>query len=519
MSENKYFDNSEYAMAAYATFSQDDVLSKRELIKADFTDAQAEKFINKTEVVTQHDDEGTGFDATVFERDGKLVLAVRGTVPNDDGDIIPTDTSLALGGAGYDQIIAMYNWWQRVSAKPGTLVSQIKMDTGYVVPDGAAILSQEKTTNSPVNGSLYTYTYLENTAVPAANEAEGNIYSELMAAGGTFDVVGHSLGGHLAMAFNSLFPSATEDVFVYNAPGIKDSSFNESFFDWLGGSVPVNGNSNNVHNIIASEVDLDEESNNLTAGLHSRPGNKVDVRIEPEGGTDNHSQKFLVDSLAVYNLLSQMQSDLSLNQYGAIFNAGSQSESASLEGVVDAVNKLLKVSNEKLPIGDRDAMYKAIHSLQDNSKFQALAGSMFIETSINWQDARSNLGAFLSLTNLTNLVFRTNGSSAENALSSLYTDIVSEWEKDKGRDNSERVYTDSYLADRAVMLTYILQRNLSGKIPGSYDAQEFRDVVSGALVYSSDVSPGSDPAKQYVFGSGSSKNGRPPSFAGEARIV
>src|SRR6185436_14092224 len=34
-------------------------------------------------------------------------------------------------------------------------------------------------------------------------------------------VAGHSLGGHLALLFGRLFPSVTEHVYTYNAPGIS----------------------------------------------------------------------------------------------------------------------------------------------------------------------------------------------------------------------------------------------------------------------------------------------------------
>ncbi|MFA0813096.1 hypothetical protein [Microbulbifer epialgicus] len=111
MPENKYFDNSECALATYATLLPGHDL-KRELVSAEFTEAQAKEFLGKTKVLAQYGgDEDTGFDATLFERDGKLVLAVRGIVAGDEGDIIPTDISIGLDGAGYDQIIAMYNWW------------------------------------------------------------------------------------------------------------------------------------------------------------------------------------------------------------------------------------------------------------------------------------------------------------------------------------------------------------------------------------------------------------------------
>ena len=53
------------------------------------------------------------------------------------------------------------------------------------------------------------------------------------------NVTGHSLGGHLALAFNVRFASAVGKGFTFNAPGIDndDNTLTESFFEALGGPV------------------------------------------------------------------------------------------------------------------------------------------------------------------------------------------------------------------------------------------------------------------------------------------
>jgi hypothetical protein len=65
----------------------------------------------------------TGLSLTVFKdiATNQLTLAIRGTTLSDLGDAT-TDLSIAANGAGYDQIAALYSWWQRASTAPDTMV-------------------------------------------------------------------------------------------------------------------------------------------------------------------------------------------------------------------------------------------------------------------------------------------------------------------------------------------------------------------------------------------------------------
>ena len=44
------------------------------------------------------------------------------------------------------------------------------------------------------------------------------------------DVTGHSLGGHLAMAFGALFGASTASVTSFNSPGSGNNAHNQAFF-------------------------------------------------------------------------------------------------------------------------------------------------------------------------------------------------------------------------------------------------------------------------------------------------
>lgn len=101
----------EFALAAYATLSAR-APSIPELVSKGMSNPQAQRFASNYSVVTQFNDTGTSFSATVFaDATGNLTLAIRGTLEltGTPNDLIPTDADIAFNGAGYDQIVAMVN--------------------------------------------------------------------------------------------------------------------------------------------------------------------------------------------------------------------------------------------------------------------------------------------------------------------------------------------------------------------------------------------------------------------------
>src|SRR3990167_3519104 len=126
MNTKNLFDNAELALAAYATLTTSDLATQTTALKnAGLSASQADNFAPRYQVVTQFNDTpieggtGTSFSATVFkDTSGNLTLAIRGTLEltGNPNDIIPTDANIAFNGAGYDQIVAMYNWWTRASS-------------------------------------------------------------------------------------------------------------------------------------------------------------------------------------------------------------------------------------------------------------------------------------------------------------------------------------------------------------------------------------------------------------------
>ncbi|MDD5391304.1 MAG: hypothetical protein PHD37_18355, partial [Gallionellaceae bacterium] len=373
---------SELALAAYANLTPgatDVPIRQAALVIAGLSPKQAEEFAKKyPEILTQYTDTpaegglGTSFSATVFkDTAGNLTLAIRGTL--EPGDFVPTDADIALAGAGFDQIVALWNWWQRVSHAAGTLVPQYHL-TG---------------TPNDLNQAVYIQSSVGQWLEPITSAtATGALVSALGTDGDhKLDVTGHSLGGHLAMAFASLFPSATNQATVFNAPGFKNTATVQTFFSQLGGAIPSGVATTNV---IADEARVGNVPWSGIAGLHSRPGVAVDIPVENQWQSDeanpanakNHSQQTLTDALAVYATLARLDPSLSSATFKAILAAATVGTAAGHERIVDALERLLGVNAANLPTGNanRDALYQAIYGLEQNTLFQQDAGLVQIQS-------------------------------------------------------------------------------------------------------------------------------------------
>lgn len=383
------YNEAELALASYATLENgltDTNAQRAALRAAGFTTKQAEEFAKRyTEVVTQFNDTATSFSATVFkDTSGNLTLAIRGTLEltGNPNDLIPTDANIALNGAGYDQIVAMYNWWTRASAPAGQTVQQYGL-VGYVPTGGS---SRPNGVALYVNAAGVVFYLTSASAVSATGELVSGLASD---ADHRVDVTGHSLGAHLSLAFNTLFPGITNKAIGFDTPGFTNTTTNQQFFAMLRGQVPVAANSANVTNVLADEAHVGQQPFNAIAGLHHPPGTTVNLSIENQWRSDepnpfappwNHSQAILTDSLAVFNLLRQLAPTLSTADYKTILNKAAEGTSASYERIVDVLEALCGINITPLLVGNsnRDALYNAIYGLQANTTYAALVGQMQI---------------------------------------------------------------------------------------------------------------------------------------------
>jgi pimeloyl-ACP methyl ester carboxylesterase len=368
------FNQSELALASYASLVSGTLISQITSLRQNgegMATTQATEFVNRyTEVITQFTDP-SGFSATVFlSSDNQLTLAIRGTddiggLDGLNGSDIDDDINIATNGLATEQLLVMYNWWQRVNYPAGQDVAQYSIAS---YSDGSL--------GTPIAGSKLWYSaggvdfYFE----PSTAKATGEIAEAIAKTGDNqLDVTGHSLGGYLSLAFSGLFAGDVESTTVFNAPGFINDTRSQNFFTALGGGFPSGINTTNV---IADEASIGDVPFNAIAGLNSRIGTHVNISIEDQSGSDevnpplarNHSKQILTDSLAVLSIIAQLDNNFSESEYKQLLGASALGTSASYERIIDALQEWLGIDNTLLPTGnsERETLYIAINELQDS---------------------------------------------------------------------------------------------------------------------------------------------------------
>lgn len=488
----------QFAQAAYSSLVQG---ATGELLvtalrdgAAGFANTQAQSFAVDQTVLLQYNDDaagaggtGSSLSLTVFQDiDGNLTLAIRGTL--ESGDFAPTDSMLASQGAGYDQLAALYNWWQRVSAPAGTQVAQYRVRTIdladpsptdtllplYALPSMGSnhVVVLERITDASASGDL----------IPALATDDDH----------KLDVTGHSLGGHLSMGFAALFPSVTASVATFNAPGFANTTINQAFFSRLGGVVPTQESIGAMTtNVVANHTTESDVPWQGIAMLHSRPGTAVDVPIEEQSlaGAEpnspaalNHSQMILVDALAVYVLFRRLQPGLTTATFNSLLEVANNQEHAGLEGLVGSLGSMLGLGRADIPAGNnqREVLYQTIALVNAQITEQSLAGDLIFESAGgNLQAlAKTDFDAFLALHTLSPLVISTNDAGALSALKAAHGSVAVNWQADKnarlyGDESYDYAFTEQWYEDRAELLQWQMLRNTKDLADGA--------VITGAI--------------------------------------
>ncbi len=201
--------------------------------KMTFSPKQAE-FLDKTwEAISSahRPNTASGYSSTLFRNkaDGSYVLAFRGTEANTLADLSADIGDIVTDGLAIDQIVDMYNEWQRISqanyraAYLETLTAETAAyalaKTGQYIPGfsmtAEAYLAHLRTRTDIVidepSGQVRMVRFSETESTGLGLSAE-------IAANG-LTVTGHSLGGHLATAFTRLFPGVGAEALTVNGAG------------------------------------------------------------------------------------------------------------------------------------------------------------------------------------------------------------------------------------------------------------------------------------------------------------
>ena len=137
------------ADAAYANFVGIDITDvtavRRRLIETrSFGPTEADLFVAAWTVRDFLPDTTSGFSATVFEsktNPGQFTFAIRGTQGLLGGtDLFVADLSdIFLDGLALDQIVDMYNYWQRLTAPKGSSNYNVATLDSVLLPVGTVL--------------------------------------------------------------------------------------------------------------------------------------------------------------------------------------------------------------------------------------------------------------------------------------------------------------------------------------------------------------------------------------------
>ena len=461
------FHQAQLAEAAYANFPAFPNNPKGALEEEGFSSAQADSIVKQWRVVDHIPDTAAGFSATIFERldavgngTGNFSLAIRGsTTANYLADFLADAALIAVDGIAVWQLVDLYNFWQRATTSESLTYQAAQLvlyDSLGNLPPGAI----------PVGSSPYGIVFGDSSALPDISIRLGS--GKIPAGLSTLNVAGHSLGGHLAMAFTRLFPALATDATGINGLGFKPSHPTVvSLFSILGG---VGANAfdpdkiQNVYGLAGPEFAA------MDYLALRQPGGYDGIFIESGGfGTiGGHSATQMTDSLAVYDLFIRMDNSLAdktvlqaLTILNPIFEAGSATATTTLENLARSFRKLLTGANATLATGNRQDLYLAIKDIntqldsgpQPQRSIVSLAGLSAADLLV----AASNPDALATRYALAELnPFAILG---DDSLYAKFNTGAKAHELDRYDTATGKGLSDQWIEDRSGLLAAVLERN------------------------------------------------------------
>jgi Ca2+-binding RTX toxin-like protein len=403
------FDQAQLAEASYVLFDnlQSDY-GDRQIIDilqnseqgGNFSQTQAEDFVNTWQVISHTRNTSSGFSATLFRRKdtNEYVYAMRGTEGLISWDLWGADVGdIVRDGLAIDQIVDMYNDWQYLNATSGSSyqvaeLSLLLTETAALAtarltnPVGTSAYEAMLRTRDDVvidmpTGTVYTIEYVSSSDYYEDGDPHTTGSGALYGKQADLDVTGHSLGGHLAAAFTRLFPETGAEATTINGAGfatglIEGTSGNAAsnianLFGMLGGATGFDAS--RIHNLYGS-AGPDIVTMDSYLGLKQQ-GSHTETFIESADidTTFGHGAGQMTDALAIMDLFVQLDPSLAsadAKVFGArlnpIFEAASTNNLASFEAVLDAWGALALPSYSPLngATENREALYSRIHAIQ-----------------------------------------------------------------------------------------------------------------------------------------------------------
>ena len=283
----------------------------------------------------------------------------------------------------------MYNYWQRLKVGSTETYTAAKLvtlpiETATLSLGGAAyeMLLRQRPDVIVDRGAVATVRTIQ--FVDSSTLADPGLR---MGAGidgdiATLNVSGHSLGGHLAMAFTRLFPSTGASALGVNGLGFRPSNTNvANLFGMLDGASSFDqGRILNLFGIGGIEFAAQNTF------LLSQPGGYEGVFIETGlGHFLGHKVGQMTDSLALYDLLLSIDPALrssepkdAVAKLGALLEASSVIGKDTLERGTSALLKLFGLSPLSLSeIDNRAALYGRLVDVRAEIENRIIGGSEF----------------------------------------------------------------------------------------------------------------------------------------------
>jgi len=467
-------DLTQLAEASYALF-ENFISPNDALVASGMSAAQTTRLLKQWRVVNYVPDTASGFSATLFERldskgngTGEYNLAIRGST--SDRDFLADAGDVFLDGIVLDQLVDLYNYWQRLTtpaastytaAKLVTLQAETAQLIAGAVPEASLRERPDVIIDRGAGITVRTVEFVDSSALADLSLRNG---AGLQGSLSAINTSGHSLGGHLAMAFTRLFPSTGASALAVNGLGFRPDNPNiGNIFGMLfGGSAFDPSRILNVYGIAGFEFAAQNTR------LLSQVGGYEGIHIETGlGFALGHRAEQMTDSIAVYDLFLKLDSAFmasapgqSLGIVTPLFEAASGRAESTLEGIVDSFVNLFRLSFTSLSAvpGDREALYQRL---------------VAVEGAINAADEPTTVASLvdMSSTELATRVQAANGLAYRYALKEanpfavlgpdgLYAAHNENGELDLFDGTTGRgQISAAYAQDRADMLSWKIRRN------------------------------------------------------------
>ncbi|SDE53697.1 hypothetical protein [Desulfuromonas thiophila] len=368
----KYYDLATLAEASYILFDKLNNVYSDEKVRlalqntdvnhGSFSATQAADFVDHWQVIShQKNTPESGFSATLFRNKdtNEYIYACRGTEGAFSDDLWSADYGdIVTDGLAIKQIVDMYNDWIRLHTANKGVYQAAYLERQEAESDnlrglsGQALIDylEELRSRSDIvidepGGVVYRIQFADSTTVFNDERAQG---LGKLTGSESLSVTGHSLGGHLAAAFTRLFPGLGAEAITINGAG-----FATGLTPGLSGNAQLNianlfgileGNedfdASKIQNLYGSAgpefVTMDNYLGLVQQGAHD------EVFIERWGPsqTFGHGKGQMTDSLAVFDLFSQVDASLTLSTITSLLEISANKADHTLESAVSALGKL-----------------------------------------------------------------------------------------------------------------------------------------------------------------------------------